>query len=150
MIWGVGCSHTPGLTLRRGRIPPRRLCLAQGRVRWSFHLGDVSKVKGGSGSWLVWAGSVAPQCCTPCPGWPQSPHSQWSHLLPQSPGASEGSWCQISDDLGLLETGPQTQSRSPYLSQGGDPGHVVKYLGAEWGRGTKHPSEIKRSHTFIF
>lgn len=112
VIWGVWDAPTlRGSLLRRGEYLQGGCAWPRGRVRWSFTL-SVSKVEEVVDlGW--WAGSVAPQCCTR-PGWPQSPHSQWASPLLKVLELLVDHGAKYPDDLGLLETGPQTQFRSSW------------------------------------
>lgn len=139
-----------GAHFEEGRIPPRRLCLAQGQGQMEFHLGDVSKVEEVVD--LGWCGQEALHHSVVHVQGGLSHHiPNGLHLFLKVLELLVDHGAKYPDDLGLLETGPQTQSRSSWpFSQGGDSGQWSKVLGSRVGRGTKHPSEIKRSHTLVY
>lgn len=124
-----------GAHFEEGRIPPRRLCLAWGQGQMELHLGDVSKVEevvdlGGGGQEALRHSAVHVQ------GGLGHHVPNGLHLFLKVLELLVDHGAEYPDDLGLLETGPQTQSRSSWpFNQGRDSGQGSKVLGSRVGRG---------------
>lgn len=144
--WGdLGCVGCSGAYFEEGRIPPRRLCLAQGQGQMEFHLGDVSKVEEVVD--LGWCGQEALHHCIVHVQGGLSHHvPNGFHLFLKVLELLVDHGAKYPDDLGLLETGPQTQSQSSWpFSQGRDSGQWSKALGSRvgWGVGRKKKNPQK-------
>ena len=106
--------------------------MARGQGQMELHLGDVSKVEevvdlSGCGQEALHHSVVHVQ------GGLGHHVPNGLHLLLLVDHGAE-----YPDDLGLLETGPQTQSRSSWpFSQGRDSGQWSKVLGSRLGRGAQ-------------
>lgn len=101
-----------GAHFEEGRIPPRRLCLAQGQGQMEFHLGEVSEAEE-----VVDLGWCGQEACTTVlyTSRVASHHILLASLFLKVLELLVDHGAKYPDDLGLLETGPQTQSRSSGL-----------------------------------